>query len=563
MWKRSNKNFTNFIVMLLLLAYLALGVSVYRDYGISADEPTERISTLVNVKYALNFWGADYMSEYDIPDLETYIYRNYGTFLQMPSVIFEVTADNLGDIFYGRHLYTFFLCVAGYVAFFLLLKTLFQSKVIGVLGTLMVALYPRFFAEQFYNIKDMIFVSVFMVCMLTTVMLIKSRFSRGWVILFAVSVAIASNVRIVGIVFLLLVLGYLFVDFVMGKTAGKYGYEVRCRRPFLSGTVLLLVWFAAFVLMLPVAWEHPLRGVWEVFSQFSNYDNWDSTIVFMGKVIGKNEIPWFYVPVWMLVSVPVWYFLLCIASVATGIGLCIRRIREKEKFFLLLVTRYKYVLWCVLLMAVPWLGIVIMHSTIYNGWRHCYFFLPPLVLFALYGVDYLRKKGRRLSIACFLAVLLGGICQVMWIWSNHPYEMVYFNSIGKYFAAGFDRDYWHLTTADAVRYIAENETDGSFSVKTPGNDYYKYMLSEEEQNRIIEEEEPRYYIETYRGKTGNELMIEGYDEIYSIIVNNFKVATVYKSRSEVSRTVAVEKVENLYEKRAGEKVQEWRKEDSL
>ncbi len=528
MWKKRKEKLINVIIVMLLLAYFAVGVLVYRDYGISSDEPTERISTLVNVKYVLNFFGADHMSEYDIPDLETYIYRNYGTFLQMPSIIFEITGKSLGDIFFGRHLYTFLLCMAGYIAFYSLLKILFQSKLMGLAGAFMVALYPRFFAEQFYNIKDMVFVSAFMLCMFTTVMLIKSRFSWGWVFTFGVSVAVAANVRIVGVVFLLLTLGYLAVDFTMGKLAGKDGYEARCRRPFLCGIVLLIVWFAAFVLMLPVTWKDPLRGVWNVFSQFSKYDNWDSTIVFMGNVIGKDEIPWFYVPVWMLASVPVWYFLLCLVSVAEGIGIGIRKIRDKEKFFLLLVTRYKYVLWCVLLMAVPWLGIAVMHSTIYNGWRHCYFFLPPLILFALFGVDYLRKKGPKWRIACFLVILMGVMSQVIWIWRYHPYEMVYFNGIGKHFAAGFDRDYWHLTTVDAVRYIAENEADGQFSVKTPGNDYYKYMLSPEEQSRIIEEEMPQFYIETYRGKTGNDLRIEGYDEIYSMMVDGFKIASVYR-----------------------------------
>lgn len=527
MEKKITKGLINCIVLVVFLAYLALGVRVYRDYGISADEPTERLSTLVNVKYALNFLGADRMSGFDVPDLETYSERNYGTLLQMPSVIFELTAQDLGDVFYGRHLYTFILCFLGYIAFFFLLKSLFKSNLTGLLGTLMIALYPRFFAEQFYNIKDMVFVSTFMICMFTTVKLIESRFSKRWLFAFIVSVAVSANVRIVGSVFLLLMLGYLLVDFIMGRTMQSAGYEVRCKHPFLCGAGLLLIWLVLYIVMLPVTWKHPLHGVLDVFSEFSQYDNWDSTIVFMGKVIGKTEIPWYYVPVWILVSVPVWYLLLCIASAAAGIGLCAKRIRSKDGFLLLLVTRYKYAAWCVLLMAVPWLGIVLMHSTLYNGWRHCYFFLPPLVLFAMFGVDYLCKKGKRYLYVFLPVIILGGGIQTVWILNNHPYEMVYFNNIGKYFGAQFDRDYWHLTTKDAVRYIAQQE-EGEFSVKTPGNDFYKYMLGEEERSRIVEEEAPLYYIETYRGKTGNELEIEGYDEIYSITVDGFKVASVYK-----------------------------------
>lgn len=529
MEKRSRKILINSIIIVALLAYMALGMAVYRDYGISSDEPTERLSTLVNVKYALNFFGVDRMSQFDMPDLETYIYRNYGTFLQMPSAIFEVVGKDLGDVFYGRHLYTFFLCVVGYVAFFLLLKTLFKSNLIGGLGTFMIAFYPRFFAEQFYNIKDMVFVSTFMVCMFTTVKLIESKFSWVWVLAFTISVAVSSNVRIVGIVFLLLVLGYLLIDFILHKTLQKNEYEMQCSHPFLCGIAILLMWFLLFVVMLPVTWKHPLQGVWEVFSQFSKYDNWDSTIVFMGKVLKKEELPWYYVPVWILISVPLWYLLLCFGSAAAGVISCIKKIRSKENFLLLLVTKYKYVLWCTLLMAVPWLGIVLMHSTLYNGWRHCYFFLPPLVLFSMFGINYLLKKGRRWQAVLGSAILIGGLIQVVWLWNNHPFEMVYFNNIGKYFGSDFDRDYWHLSSLDAVKYILQNEENDSFSIKTPGNDYYKYLMDERESSRIMEQEDNSlYYIETYRGKIGNELEIEGYEEIYSILVDNFKVASVYK-----------------------------------
>lgn len=393
----------------------------------------------------------------------------------------------------------------------------------------MVALYPRFFAEQFYNIKDMVFVSTFMFCMFTTVKLIESRFSHRWMLAFAISTAISSNVRIVGIVFLLLVLGYLLIDFFLGKADSKDKYEVQCAHPFICGAVILLIWYVAFVVMLPVTWKHPLRGVWEVFSQFSKYDNWDSTIVFMGKVLRKGELPWYYVPVWILISVPLWYLLLCGGSVAVGIVVCAKRIKSKEGFWILLVTQYRYVLWCVLLVTIPWLGIVLMHSTLYNGWRHCYFFLPPLVLFTMYGVDYIIKKGRKWCVFILSIVLLGGILQITWLWNNHPFEMVYFNNIGKYFGADFDRDYWHLSALECIKYIVKNESSDRFSMYTPGNSYYKYLLDQGESDRIEEREEtPLYYIETYRGKTGNELQIEGYEEIHSFMVDKFKVASVYK-----------------------------------
>lgn len=532
MEKRTTKSLINhFIIIAAFLAYLAVGIGIYRDYGISSDEPTERISTLVNVKYILTFLGHDHAAQMEVPELETYSDRYYGTLLQMPSVVFEAGDQGLGDIFYGRHLYTFGLCFMGYITFFFLCKMLLKSNLLGILGTMMIALYPRFFAEQFYNIKDMVFVSVFMISMLVTVKLIESKFNWKWIFLFALSTAVSTNVRIVGIIFLLLILGYLLLDGILGKVAKSSGYEAQCKHPLQCGAILLLLYLMMFMMTLPITWKNPIQGVFEVFVKFSNYDNWDSTIVFMGNVISKTEIPWFYIPVWILLSVPIWYILLFVVTVIICVCLCVKKAKKNDKFLLTLVSEYKYVLWCTLLMAVPWLGIAVMHSTIYNGWRHCYFLLPPMVLFSLFGVNYLIKRGKKYGVVLLAIIVLGGGSQITWMWNNHPYEMVYFNNIGKHFGEYFDRDYWHLATLDAFRYIAQNEENSTFSVKTSGNNYYRYFLDEEERARIVDEEEPLYYIESYRGKVGNDLKKDGYAEIYSIVVDNFKILSVYKKEN--------------------------------
>lgn len=527
---KSRKPVINCIIVLAFAVYLVVGIFVYRDYGISADEPTERVSTLVNVKYILNTLGIDKASEMEVPDLEDYEYKYYGTFLQMPTMIFEFLSEDLRSVYHGRHMYTFILCLIGYVAFFLLCKTLLKSNLFAMLGTAMIALYPRFFAEQFYNIKDMVFVSTFIIAMFVSVKLIESRFKWNWILCFAIVTAVSANVRIVGIIFLMLMIGYLFLDYLGGKIWPRK-YEIQCTHPFICSGALLLLFLLVFLVILPITWENPIQGIYDVFAKFSNYDDWNSTIVFMGKVIHKEELPWYYVPVWMLVSVPVWYLILFAAAVVAGICVFVKKLKNKDKIVLELFSKYKYVIWCVLLIAGPWLGIVVMHSTLYNGWRHCYFLLPPLVLLILFGAEYLFREKRKIFLTLLPVMLLGAALQITWIINNHPYEMVYFNNIGKHFASSFDRDYWHLSSLQAVRYILEEEEDGKFSVETPGNDFYRYLLTDEERDRIIEEDSPLYKIETYRGKIGNEIEMAGYEEIYSILVDDFKVATVFKKDS--------------------------------
>ena len=54
------------------------------------------------------------------------------------------------------------------------------------------------------------------------------------------------------------------------------------------------------------------------------------------------------------------------------------------------------------------------------------------------------------------------------------------------------------------------------------------LLPEEESKRIKVSDNPDYYIETYRGKIGNNPEKKGYSIVYSIKVDGFDISSVYK-----------------------------------
>ena len=107
--------------------------------------------------------------------------------------------------------------------------------------------------------------------------------------------------------------------------------------------------------------------------------------------------------------------------------------------------------------------------------------------------------------------------------------MVYFNAIGKAWAADFDRDYWHMAEGEAYDYILENDHSDKITVDSTGTRYPLNLLPEDQRERLeVTKEEPMYFIETYRGKLGNEIPLAGYEEVHSVLVDGFKIATVYK-----------------------------------
>lgn len=517
-------------IWLFFITYFLIGLFLFRDYGVSTDEPFERSTMYINMNYITTQLGREPM---DVPALETYEDKYYGMALQLPTAVFEKGDRGFPYIYSCRHLYTFGLCFIGYLFFFSLCKRIFHSNILGILGVVMVALYPRFFAEQFYNIKDMVFVSVFMVTMWATERLITNKFSWKWIFLFTVISAVAMNVRIFGAIFMAFVIGYIWIACILEKVYKMNVYGLTWKRALWISVIMVVLFWAMWVLLMPGAWEHPFRSMIEMFSDFSDYD-WHGKIVFMGKVIEDNQLPWYYIPVWLLVSLPVWY-LICFAA-ACGIAAWNVAIQIKQKKNLLLNTffEYKYLTWCVLLFLVPWTGIVTINATMYNAWRHCYFLLPPIVMFILYGVYFIMKKGTQgIKIGFSILITIGIVVQIEWICVNHPHEMVYFNEIGRRYAAGFDRDYWHMAEQQAYQYIAEIDSSERIILNSSGDQLFLNMLEEEERARIEIADDPTYYIETYRGKLGNEYVMEGYEEIYSIVVDHFKVASVFKKNSEI------------------------------
>ncbi len=73
--------------------------------------------------------------------------------------------------------------------------------------------------------------------------------------------------------------------------------------------VIILSFSIFWVIISPFAWANPVGGFITCFTQFSNFVQWDGTFVFMGELIKCDMVPWFYIFVWLGISVPVIYLI--------------------------------------------------------------------------------------------------------------------------------------------------------------------------------------------------------------------------------------------------------------
>jgi hypothetical protein len=158
---KMNKHMNCASIGLFFVTLLVLGLNIYRDYGISWDEPTQRVTGAVTVNYlAQKFNAPAFMASWNgsVPPMDMYLDRDYGVAFEAPAVALEqlFRLKDSRDIYMFRHLLTFLAFFAGVCAAYRLAYRRFLDCRIGLLSALFLVLTPRFFAESFYNSKDIV-----------------------------------------------------------------------------------------------------------------------------------------------------------------------------------------------------------------------------------------------------------------------------------------------------------------------------------------------------------------------------------------------------------------------
>ena len=92
-FNENKDKYFKFFVIVYMVLYFIVGVSTFKDYGISIDEQIQRQHSLVSYKYICEEYLGRDLSGYevfsDIPDIEGYQHKYYGILLQLPFVVIE------------------------------------------------------------------------------------------------------------------------------------------------------------------------------------------------------------------------------------------------------------------------------------------------------------------------------------------------------------------------------------------------------------------------------------------------------------------------------------------
>jgi hypothetical protein len=527
---RINERIKCVSIRLFFFSLLLLGLSTYRDYGISWDEPTQRLTGEVTVNYlAKTFHTPPFLMRWKpgVLALDTYKERVYGVAFEAPAFGLEqiLRLKDSRHIYMLRHLLTFLASFGGVYAVYRLSYRRFLDWRIGLLSAFFLVLTPRFFAESFYNSKDIVFMAVFATAMNTTISFVL-RPGIKTTLVHALASAVAIDVRIMALLLVVVSVMLLIIRLIRR--------ELQVSRTRLLIALYVMVTSALVIVMWPYLWSNPLGHFVEAFKTMAHFPS-NSEVRYMGAFIPTTKLPWHYTLTWISITTPLLYIALFLVGV---FATCCQILRRGFKLWHD-DGELQDILFLGLFVA-PISAVLLFHSELYDGWRHLYFIYPSFLLLSTKGwvAVWSMKSTRNVYKAGLITLTaISLFSTAIWMWKAHPLQNVYFNVLaGKNVKARYEMDYWGLGNRKALEYILEKDHSAVVNVWadsfTPISNSV-LMLKGEDRSRVRignDKRIPYYVLTNYRSvkDTDDAKYGQEYELFYQMRVGDEVVLSVFK-----------------------------------
>ncbi len=456
------KLFEKYFNIFLFTIFISIGLILYKDYGISIDEKINRYNGLVNLKYLFEFFSIPTSNDFfkNIENLSDYADKYYGAVFEILNVfLIEILLkkNEINEIFFLRHLLNHFIFIISLIFFFLICQEIFKNKILSTFSLLLLYSTPRIFANSFYNGKDLVFLSLFIIMTYFSIKCLNKLNYKN-LFYFSIFFALAANLRMVAIFVPFLLIFFIFFD----SSVRNYGFSKVLKY------ILSLIFLSFFFLFItyPYLWESPIKNLIEILKLFSKFERWDLKVFYLGEFYQAKNLPWHYLFVSIFATTP----LAIIFSSTGGLLLHFKRIsnrilkidEQKANYDIWKGQREKLIVFTVSLIFVPLFSFFILNSIIYNGWRHFYFIYPFLIIHSVYFINYIiikyfRNYYKKLTFTSLAVILFFNIFSLYYY---HPHQNIFFNHYIKNKAnVLFEKDYWGLVNYQSLKQIYNLEKD--------------------------------------------------------------------------------------------------------
>ncbi|HEY3389698.1 MAG TPA: hypothetical protein VGK38_09020 [Prolixibacteraceae bacterium] len=334
----------------------------------------------------------------------------------------------------------------------------------GIIVILLFALSPTFLGHAQNNLKDIPFALGYIASIFFTQRILFSEYKAKLsdIILLTASIAFSISIRPGGLLLICYLFFFLFITYIYKYLKFNQFDSILFRRKLkMIFLVSVAAWFFS-ILLWPYAQLNPLLNVWKSYEVMTQFPTTLKQL-FEGKTEWSDFMPWYYLPKYMAITIP----LIVFAGLAVFVALSKKIIHSDN------LLKYGFLVFSILF---PVLFVIYEKSNLYGSWRHFLFIYPSIILLAAIGFTHLFKflKSKYLIFPASLFILILAIHPIKFMFRNHPYYYLYYNQLvgGLKGASGkYETDYYYHTIREGSEWLAKYLTsnDQKDSIKIASN----------------------------------------------------------------------------------------------
>ena len=454
-----------------LFFYLIIGIYLSLNVGITHDEAHSNWVWELNKNNLLNIF---FNKEYDVNYLETY-HGFYGVGFYLISTPIEILFKNFinlehinidGYTLLLKHPIVFIFFTVSGIFFRKIIFLVTRDKLFSDLTTIMYLTYPYILGHSFFNIKDIPFMSIWLINTYYLIKILNDFFTKDLVkksdiLLLGILSGYLLSLRISGI---LIFIEYLiFFIFYLNNFNIELNKFLKNNIKNISIFLISLIFFT--ILFYPGYWSD-LSKFFKAVIFMSQHIQTVCTVT-LGECMKAQNLPSSYIFIWIFFKLPL----------SILFGLLLFPFLEKKLFMQKENKLILAPLICTILSIIFLL--IIFNVNLYDELRQIIFLIPIIFITSLIIFYQFSKK---------ISLIVTSFFIIFFIYQNiklFPYNYIWLNNLNLFIQVEkkFEKDYWGVSTRKVADYFNKNNLNNNGCIISNRSDGIKYFLKE--QNRCF------------------------------------------------------------------------------
>lgn len=452
----------------LLIIYLSVGIFASLNTGITHDEAhsnwiwelnRDKIFNIflnkdLNISYLETYHGYYGAGFYFVSSILDNVFYKIGNFEEISSA---------GSILLVKHptVFVFFVIASIYFRKIIFLST--QNKLFSNLSTFLFLTYPYIFGHSLFNIKDVPFMSIWLICSYYIIKIFYNLFFKSTlkyrnVFILSILTSYLISLRISGILIFIEYLIFLLVYLSISKKNLLHFIKYRAKEIL----IFVITFFIFIYLFYPSFWGNPYKFFDSIIFMSQHIQTVCTTT--LGTCMKAQNLPSSYIFIWLFFKLPMLIIL----------GFILFPFVEKklfsEKRNILIIGSLILSVFSIIFL------LIFLNVNLYDELRQILFIVPLFFIISLVIIYSYQKK---------LAILLTTIFIFFFLQQNfqiYPYNYLWLNNFNIFtnINKNFELDYWGVSTKNISNFLNKKDFDNKECIISNRNEGIKYFILDQQ-----------------------------------------------------------------------------------